>query len=418
MGLTVAPPRATLEAREGSLGASLGWRLGFALAGLACSGVAVAEQPPEFLLKELGARVVLDDKSWVVTGWRPDGLEAERRDGGARLFVWGAPVQQSVQAAHLPAWGRAQQRVLEKLGAEVIVPRASAVEEGPAGPVARVRMSFEEAAKGARSKGAAEGATLATEGHMVHLALVGRAAQAKALDGWMDGLVAALDVQAPPASIPERQVVEVAGARWTLSDGWRAPLASEASWVAEQGARLGVLDAAACVWALRPRPGSDADLMAACAADTTLGVVDAESFGDVEGLLHERIFGKAPVPEGVPLPLVDRLALRWQLPTGDMGVGLVVVPTSAGILKLWAITRADSEAAATREAATLLSATAGELTFDGPHPVSVGAWLAWVLSYRPTSPLVVGPGLLLLGAVVGAIWFLATARPSRVDDLA
>jgi hypothetical protein len=380
--------------------------------------VAVAQEPPEFLLKDLGVRVALEGKAWVVTGWRPDGLEAERRDGGAKLFVWGAPVQALVQAAHLPAWGRAQQRALDKLGGEVVVPRASTVEPGPAGPVARVRMSFEEGSPGSRSKGVAEGATLATDGHMVHLALVGRAAQAKALDGWMDGLLAALEVRSPPAEVPEREAVDVGGARWTLADGWRKPLASEAAWVSEQGAKLGVLDAAACVWALRPQPGAEADLMAACAADTTLGVVDADSFADVEALLHQQVFGKASVPVGVPLPLPDRLALRWQLPTGELGVGLVVVPTSSGVLKLWAVTRAETEAAATRATATLLTAQASQLALDGPHPVSIGAWLAWVLSYRPTSPLVVGPGLMLLGAVVGAIRFLAAARPSRVDDLA
>jgi hypothetical protein len=99
-------------------------------------------------------------------------------------------------------------------------------------------------------------------------------------------------------------------------------------------------------------------------------------------------------------------------------VGLVVVPTSSGVLKLWSVLHADSEAAATSGTATLLAAQASSLALDGPHPVSFGAWLAWVLSYRPTSPLVVGPGLALLGAVVWAIRFLAAARPSRVDDLA
>lgn len=368
---------------------------------------AAAEDPPKFLLEDCGVRVDLPD-GWIAARWRPESLEADR-DGG-KLYAWCTPGQLAVVSDDLKGWQAVYEGMLGNLKIKGATLRAADVKDLGGRATARVDLIFEESGR----KGVMSGATVAVSGRMFHLAAVGLADKAGAISAGLESIAGRLDIKKPAEARKAGEVVEGAGMKAALPAGWYLPMDPEAADLSERSSKIGVTEAEGCWRAVRPRAGAPSDLMIACPAGVALGVVDELSFVDVEPLLRERLFGKAPVPAGAQAPAGDRLGFLFKPDAAGLTLHAAAVPTKGGVMRLWAVGAEGRDEAVDVSIGELLKSA----TWDGPHPVGIGDWVGYYLAYRPTSPVVVGPGLLLLAAIVAGIRLMARPRTSPVDDIA
>ena len=138
----------------------------------------------------------------------------------------------------------------------------------------------------------------------------------------------------------------------------------------------------------------------------------------VEAELHERFFGRSdtPVDQGTPADVGDRMGVFFQPPVAGGPVRLALAPFEGSMMQLWALGSTLDDAgldAAVRH-------TLGSTTFTGPDGgapiIGFDKRVSYYLSYRPTSPLVLGPGLLPV-ALVGAGVAAARRRKPAYEDL-
>ncbi|HMV68264.1 MAG TPA: hypothetical protein PKA64_15560, partial [Myxococcota bacterium] len=156
---------------------------------------AAAEDPPKFLLDDCGVRVDLPD-GWTAARWRPESLEADR-DGG-KLYAWCTVGQITPASADLQAWQKVYEGMLGNLKISDPTLRAATLTTLAGRPTARVDLKFEEGGR----RGVMAGATIAVAGRSFHLAAVGLADKAAAIDAGIEAIVGRLDVKAPAAERP------------------------------------------------------------------------------------------------------------------------------------------------------------------------------------------------------------------------
>ena len=199
-----------------------------------------------------------------------------------------------------------------------------------------------------------------------------------------------------------------------LPAGWFKPLEAEATVAAEKLGALGIVVSDKCWTAVRPNPGAELDAMVTCPDGFYLGVIDDASFADTESAVRTRIFASAPLQPGTALKAGDRTGFLFKPELGAMTVRVAAFPTASGVARTWMIGPQGRGDAFEKD----LTALAAGATFDGPHPVGLGDQIGYYLAYQPTSPFVIGPGLLILAAAVGGIRLLSRPRSSPVDDIA
>jgi hypothetical protein len=376
------------------------------------SQAARAEEPPKHLLRDTGVRVVLP-AGWTATEWTPEQLQADRADGSAKLYAWATPGQAEITSADLPAWGRVYQGMLGnmKAGSSASTDtRASNTKEIGGRTTARVDLNFEESGR----KGVIAGASVPVAGRVFHVAVVGLADRAAAHVSALEEIVGSLDIKEPASPRPKGELVSGGGMSVALPAGWYPPLPAEDADLRRRVEKLGVVQLEGCWVAVHPVAGGHPDALAGCPANVSLGVVDEDSFGGVDAVLRERLFGTAPVDPAARLPASDRTGFRYSLAMADASLQVGVLPTASGIERIWAL--GDKGRAAELEAA--LTAVAAAAKFEGPHPAGPGDWIGYYLAYHPTSPAVIAPGILMLASIVLGIRVLARPRTSPVDDIA
>lgn len=372
-------------------------------------GGAWAAEPAPYELQDVGVRVVLPEADWRGTAWTPKRLEADALRGVAgHLVVWSTPGQATVDPAGLPGFAAEHVRQAEALRGQDAAVRASSVEKRTVGEVARVEVGFRESGR----DGLLLGASFPIEGQVLHLALVGLDGSGPALRDTLGRVVDGVVVNR--AAAPAELAVSAAGMTATLPVGWHKPVGPEVAVVAETAAKLGVADTAHCWTAVRARAGEEPDVMLTCQDGQHLGVVDELSLADVDTQVRPRIFGSAQVPPAEALALKDRLALLYRPPVGQRALRVVVAPNLEGVARTWAL-GAPGQEKALEEA---LEAVYASATFTGEHPVGTADLVKYYLAYRPTSPLVLGPGAALLAGVVLAIRLIARPRDNPLDDVA
>lgn len=363
-----------------------------------------AEDAPKYLLAEAGVRVDLPD-GWTATRWTDAALEADGPKG--KLFVSYAPGQVAIKSADLPAWTKVFERTAENIGASDPSIRKNDVTDGGA---ARVDLSFTDAGR----KGVLAGATVPVSGRVVHLALVGLAANADWLDTTLDELVGRLDVREPAGPLAGGDVV-AKGITTALPGEWHVPLPAELAHVTAVAGKLGLTDLEPCWTAVRGVAGAAPDVAVACSMGISLGVVDALSFEDVDAkVLRPRLFGEANVAPATRQEVGDRLAFVYRPESAAVSLRMGVIPHGTGAARVWVVGDPGRGDALDPELAALLAAS----RVEGEHPVGPGGMIAYYLSYQPFSPFVIGPVLALLAGIVLAIRVAAFPRPSPVDDIA
>lgn len=376
---------------------------------------AAATEAPEYLLGDLGVRVDLP-RGWKMLRWSDWDFKAETQDGGVMLFAWGTPYQVPVEG-EAADWAPVYEAKVKELGGDAPKLVASRIRKEGGRAVAALDLGFTFGGGGA--EGVLYGGTITVAGQNFHLATVTAKVNAARAEKARDEILERLDVreEGEPLKTVAHGVLSASGIETKLPDGWREPTPPELGEVTKRVAVLGLSDLSKCWIAMRPRPVLEPDVMVTCPAGLQLGIVDDYSFGGVEPVVREAVFGKAPVPPGEKLELSDRLGFLFDPRLDAQGLAVAVVPYDQGIARTWALGRPGDDTLVDSVRAAALAST-----WSGPHPVTPADQASYYLTYRPTHPVVLGSGLvgvLLVGGVLGGAGFALTRsrkRPLDLDD--
>jgi hypothetical protein len=386
--------------------------LAAAVASMSAPAAFAEEQAEEFLLGDVGVRIDLP-KGWEMSRWSDWDFKAKSKDGKMKLEAWATPVQQAVLEADVEAWSAVHTaKVLELNGSEPEVQGTSFAETSGIG-VARSEVAFTFAGD---MKGVLISATVPVEGQMFHMSLLTAAQRVKKAQQIMDGLVERLEVRSPMTTTASGAKLELDSISSTLPEGWRPVLSQEQSVVTAASKSL-VEDLEGCWSAIRPRPGGEPDVMFTCPGgpimDIGLGLVDEASFAEVEEKLRPRLFGPVPVEAASRVELEGRSGFVYRTDIGPRSLSMGVVPYGEGVARTWAVGTAGTGTDLGADVEALLLGSA----YEGDHMVTVSERFSYALSYNPTSPIVMGPGLVLLLLAGGAIFLATRERKDKYADL-
>jgi hypothetical protein len=369
---------------------------GVAMMAAPASAQEEAEAPPQippYLMGELGVRVVLPEKVWEVPNddWTDYGLKGTSKDG-VILFVWTTAYQVDINDDTLAAW----EPVYLK----------EARTEGKASARSIVDFRGTKAAYYELELTNAEGGQLAMyaysvpfEGVVAHFATATVAAKAGLAKSELDGIMERLEVRAAAPALTWGGVASTTGIEANLDPYWRLPIGKERTLVVEEAARMGIASLKGCWTAIHPHPAGKTDIMIAC-QDTRnkFPIIDALTFSDHETTLREKWFAADAAPAEVAT-LAGRMSFWWQAKVGERVLNTAAIPNEAGFAKVVAVAASgqdDRVAAAAR--ATLEGANIS------PHPEPLFEdLLRYYVVYQPTSPLVIGPAVVLVLVFLGIL---------------
>jgi hypothetical protein len=265
------------------------------------------------------------------------------------------------------------------------------------------------------------------DGRTVHLqaiAMRSRASRAEAaLETWSQHLEASRPVT--DLSGLDDFATEV-GFETSLPSGWRNPVQGEVNETRRLASELlkQELDSERCMWAVHPYPDGEAALLMSCDTPLYIGVIDEHSWSGQEEQVREHFFRGAGMAAGERIQAGpdDRLAFLYTLPeVQDRVIKMGVTPYDRGMALTWLVSRPkDGGDGDLARVDSVVRAAMQNLEFSGPegakHPVGAALYLDYLVSYRRTSPMVLGPAAVLL-ALLGFVGFKATRRKSAYDEL-
>jgi hypothetical protein len=356
--------------------------------------------------------------SWQVPegGWSDWSLKAKHPDGSV-LQIWVTPFQIPITEDNVSAWAEMyREQIAAEAKAEVNIQTKSIIDI--AGRKTG-HVTLEVVVQG--GKGVAEVYAVEGPGHTVHARVITGKRKARSALSALKTVLETARVDTKPSELTTGTLTSKdANYSVTLPDGWRAPLDSESDEVGKIVGKLGIesIDDKVCVVGVYPRANANPDLTLLCPAVIPLDPLDEYSFDAIEAHLHQQFFGgaKTEVPTGEAVTVGDRMGVYFRPPTAAGALRLSVTPFEHRALTWWGVGGTDG---ATLDAALMKMQPTVQFTGpDGGKPViRADRWAAYYLSYRPTSPFVLLPGLLLLGLVGGAV--VATRRkknPYEDDD--
>ncbi len=347
-------------------------------------------------------------------GWTEWSLKARHTDGSI-MQIWVTPYQIPVDKDSVGAWSKMyEQQIADEASAEVQV-RGQEVLTIAGRSTGHV--SLDVKVKG--GDGVAEVYAVEGPGRTIHARVVTGDRKAAKATAALREVVESAKVTKAPLPVGGRTLKSEKGEfAVTLPEGWRPPLSPEESEVAKIVGTLGLeaLDTTVCAVGILPKANENPDLTLLCPTALHLDPLDEYSVQGIEDQLHERFFGraKAEVPEGEAVTIGDRMGLLFRPPSANGAFRLAVAPYNLGILTWWTLGSTDGP---TLDAA--LSTMRPTVQFTGNNAgapiVRADRQLAYWLTYRTTSPVVLGPLALLL-ALIGAIGFKLTRKPAAIDD--
>lgn len=368
------------------------------------------EDAPKYLMGDYGVRVDLPD-DWYATEWADWELEAEKDDRSLKLFAWGEPVQMEPVPDDLDAWSAVYVDKVADIGGKDPEVTFSEVEALDGRHVARFELSFDF---GSDLKGAMSGGTFAVKGKMFHMAVMTAAQRASLGSQALEMLVKRAEVKAEPAVFDEGAELTGAGVTTTLPAGWRAPLDVELGTVTSRARKLGVEDLSDCAVAIHPVAHAEPDFMLTCQGGLQLGVVDPLSFEDKAAELSPKLFGSLEVPPATMVTTAGgKTGFLYAPEQKGFTLRMGVVPYGAGIARTWVYGQPGQGDAFTAALTEVMSSG----TYEGEHPASLGERFSYALAYNPTSPLVLGPGLLLLVLIGGVVVLVSRNKKDPYADL-
>jgi hypothetical protein len=367
-----------------------------------------------FEMNDLGGTVTLP-RGYASELWTDAELKAKHPQG--RIFkLWMHPWQVAVDEDASKAWADRVKAGLEAEGVkEVGLTKREVVEIGGR---KTAWMAYELSISGGR--GVAYAAAFTGEGSTVFLRIVAAKRGARQAEADLRATLEGLALKKGPLDTGTGAVESAAGFTAQLPDGWRAPLRDELDLVRKVTAKVGEegLSPDDCWVGVRPPPTGDPDVIFACRSQYYVGPLDDHSFEGVEAEVHERWFGRAekPVPTAGKVDVGDRIGLYYMPPVAANPVRLALAPFDGGMMVMWGLAGQLDESGLDKAMNDILPTVAFTGPDGGAPIIGADKRVAYYLKYRPTSPLVLGPGLALLALVGGGIVLARRKSPDLDDD--
>ncbi len=378
-----------------------------------------AAQDEPYYMADVQATVNLP-RGWKMLRWSDWDFKAESRDAAVRmrLFYTQMQVPPTVEAAK--AWATLHVQHLKEQGAGDVQATNVGVAAVKGMPVAEMDLSFHFNGDG--PKGFYRAMAIPGAGKVIHVAtfsLARREGQArKALDYIVENLDIAkpaepLDALAGKASSP-------AGFEVSLPDGWRGYAPSETALVNTLVSKTGQgkIDPERCWVAVKPVPIGDPDLMVFCGVAWFLEPIDDYSFKAIEKQVHDKFFGTSPMPvdpaEKIALP--GRTAFLYSPSSPEAAIRMAVTPYDKGIMVGWGLAQKDHESELDAAFRSVLIGTRYTGPNNGVQKIAFAQWISYIVQYRSTDPLVIGPILLFMACFIFLLFKLGARKPPNYDE--
>lgn len=367
---------------------------------LALSLAVAAPQP--FALADAGVTLQLP-QPWKMTRWSDYDFKAKSADGALNMFLWTTPWQVDVDAANAEIWAGRMAAQMKDEGFDEARVDSFTVKTLGGRPTSVVKLTLTSKSK-AGLNAVLYGATITGAGQNIHFYVLSLERFGDRAERAMEEIASSLVLDRAPLDIGSNKVATKAGFEATLPAGWRVPLEAELGYVLAVTSKMGhdQLPPESCWVAVRPPADGEPDIMFACEAALYLSPVDEHSFAGVEPEVHNTYFKDAnpPVPAAVSVPVGDRVGFYFQPPREKGPLRLAVAPFGAGkVMRLLAVGNHIDAAAMDADAQAVLAST----VFTGPNggkpQIGVDRWVGYYLKYRTFSPVVLGPLVVLIGAL-------------------
>ncbi|NOY25583.1 MAG: hypothetical protein GXP62_06890 [Oligoflexia bacterium] len=373
-----------------------------------------------YAMNDVGGQLLLP-RGWEMQEWSDWNFKAKSDRGVLmRLYLTPFQVVPSVQAAQ--AWaGLAREHLEDQGGSDFADPEtAVATVKLADGEVQAATIDLTFTLEKQATKGVLHGVALQSKGQVVHVETIAAARNDARARAGLAKILAGLMLEKKPDPIGDSRVESEIGFAFTAPPGWRAPLRNELAATRKVTSKVGekTLDPKQCAAIIRPPALGDPDVIFACDLYKFIGVVDQYSFDGVEADVHDLFFGRSdkPVAAAQRVDIGDRLGFLYSPPVAGMPVRLAVVPFDKGLVVLWGMGKHLDDA----ELDTAVRAVLATMEFTGPDGgapiVALDQRFSYYLSYHPTSPIVIGPALVLV-LLVGGIIVLVMRRKPAFDDL-
>ena len=372
-----------------------------------------------YAMNDVGGGIILP-AGWEMQEWSDWNFKAKTADGVLmRLYLTPFQVQPDEAAAR--AWAGIYKERLEEEGANDFKDPVLSVQtvklRDEEVQAARVDLDFNFEKQNTR--GVLHAAALVSDGQVVHVETLAAARNDKKAQAALSSLLGGLALTKKPSPAGPARVETPAAFALTAPPGWRTPLLSELSGTRRVSGKVGEaeLDPERCVTFIRPPAVGDPDVIFACDYYKHLSVLDEYSFEGVEGEVHEMFFGRAetPVEKATQIQMGDRVGLLYKPPVAGMPVRLAIAPYDKGMVVMWAMANQLDEAGLDAAVQAILPTVEFTGPGGGAPIVALDKRLSYYLSYRPTSPIVLGPAALLVVLVGGGLAIARRRKPKYED---
>ena len=277
----------------------------------------------------------------------------------------------------------------------------------------RVRATLTFTARGGL-KGVCHAAAFATRGLTAQVWTIAPSQGSERAAKQLDQLLTQLELTSPPAALGATETLSDDAGELVLPSGWRLPLDAEATEVTALYGKTGAKDSRLCTAAIHPYVGGVADVLLLCSEAGNAVVVDEFSFADEAVLFGQQLFGKA-AEKLPPAEMVVRgqgdVAILVHANTGLWAGG---VDTSTGTEVIWTSGADGHDTALGDTARAALKSL--KLNDDAQPNPGLGALVFHRMTYQPTHPMVLVPGLLALGLLGGIIMMILRSTPKPGGD--
>lgn len=394
------------------------------LAWLFVASLALAQETEEgrdeeggYLMNDVGAWVYLPSNLDSGIEWSDWDFKAKSGDGGVELKLWLTEFQHDVTMDVLQDFGEDYMERAEKLGgAEPKVTKAELTNWGDKeGGRVDVEFAFQEG----RVRGYAYHAIIPSAGQMIHIRTIAAGRNARKAESVLAEVATKLKRDKAPLPTTTDKVTSEAGFAATLPKGWRAPVEPEYEEIQNKAELVGQKDLSGeqCWTAIEPPTTGEVDLIFACKHHAFLGPLDEHSWEGEEATVRQRFFGASEIPDPDKVQVGDRLGFYYKPKDGKGALRLAVAPYEGGLMAIWGMA-GDMEAAELDAAMQSILPTVEYTGPDGGQPViSADKWVGYYLKHRTFSPIVLGPALLLVGGIVGAVAISKRRAATKYDDI-
>lgn len=345
--------------------------------------------------------VVIDLPGWESLRWSDESFRGTNKAGPMAIEVWYTPWQLPVDKETAKDLGVVYRSRLESVEhANNARVEDMAVEEVGGRPTALSTLRFNFDRVGA--KGILEGASFAGDGRMVHLIVYGPLEAAGKIRAARQQILESLKQNKPAAALDTNPLKAPFGAI-SLPSGWRAPLPSEN--VEELSKTTGEADPSKCVSIVRPHAVLKPDLLLLCPRDWHFGVLDKDSFPELEPQFRAKLYGKAAekVEAGRLLTLADRSAVTYAPRMADYDLRVTLLPYENKVLQISALGVTGQAEELETAVNTTLSSVAWSGADGGKPAYTTGETLVHGVKYNPFHPL----KLLCIAIGLGGVGLLA-----------